>query len=50
MVWGILEQDFPLLGEPTLRELTLAAMRNWDRELAALYLRAGSEAEGAPRT
>ncbi len=49
MVWALLEQDHPFLAEPTLRELTLAAMRSWDRELAVLYLRAGSEAEGARR-
>jgi len=49
MVWAILEQDYPFLSEPTLRELTLAAMRNWDRELAVLYLRAGGEAQGARR-
>jgi hypothetical protein len=49
MVWAILEQDFPFLSEPTLRELTLVAMRNWDRELAVLYLRAGSEARSPGR-
>jgi hypothetical protein len=49
MVWALLEQDHPFLAEPTLRELTLAAMRTWDRELAALYLRAGSEGDAARR-
>ena len=43
MVWALLEQDYPFLSDPTIRELTLAAMRAWDRELATLYLRAGSE-------
>ena len=49
MVWVLLEQDHPLLGEATIRELTLAAMRSWDRELAALYLRAGDPPEAARR-
>ena len=47
MVWALLEQDHPFLTEPTLRELTLAAMRSWDRELAVIHLRAGSEGEAA---
>jgi hypothetical protein len=49
MVWGLLEQDHPFLSESTLRELTLAAMRSWDRELAVLYLRAGTEPDAARR-
>ena len=49
MVWALLEQDHPFFAEPTLRELTLAAMRSWDRELAVLYLRAGSEGDAANR-
>jgi hypothetical protein len=49
MVWALLEQDFPFLSEPSIRELTLAAMRSWDRELAALYLRAGSEVDSSAR-
>jgi hypothetical protein len=46
MVWALLEQDYPFLTDASIRELTLAAMRAWDRELAALYLRAGSDAAG----
>lgn len=42
MVWALLEQDYPFLSDATIRELTLSAMRAWDRELAALYLRASS--------
>ena len=49
MVWALLEQDHPFLAESSLRELTLSAMRSWDRELAALYLRAGSDGEAARR-
>jgi hypothetical protein len=49
MVWALLEQDHPFLSEPALRELTLAAMRSWDHDLAVLYLRASGEAEAAPR-
>jgi hypothetical protein len=47
MVWGLLEQDHPFFSEAALRELTLAAMRSWDRELATLYLRASGEADSA---
>ena len=43
MVWALLEQDYPFFSEATIRELTLSAMRAWDRELATLYLRAGGE-------
>jgi len=46
MVWAVLEQDYPFLSDASVRELTLAAMRAWDRELAALYLRA-SHQDGA---
>jgi hypothetical protein len=46
MVWALLEQDYPFLTDASIRELTLAAMRAWDRELAALYLRASSDAAG----
>lgn len=42
MVWALLEQDYPFLSDATIRELTLSAMRAWDRELAGLYLRASS--------
>jgi hypothetical protein len=49
MVWALLEQDYPFFQEATLRELTLAAMRSWDRELAALYLRANDEPRAATR-
>jgi len=41
MVWAILEQDHTHLSDQTVRELTLSAMRFWDRELAGRYLRAG---------
>jgi hypothetical protein len=43
MVWAVLEQDYPFLQDTTVRELTLAAMRAWDRELASLFLRAGGQ-------
>ncbi len=46
MVWAVLEQDYPFLSDASVRELTLAAMRAWDRELATLYLRA-SHQDGA---
>ena len=49
MVWAILEQDYSGLSQATARELTLSAMRYWDRELAGFYLRAGEEAEARPR-
>jgi len=49
MVWALLEQDHPFFREATLRELTLAAMRSWDRELATLYLRSGEERGAATR-
>jgi hypothetical protein len=47
MVWALLEQDYPFLSDASIRELTLAAMRAWDRELAALYLRVGSDGAAA---
>ena len=50
MVWALLEQDHSNLSEQTVRELTLSAMRYWDRELAALFLRAGGpRPEARPR-
>jgi hypothetical protein len=48
MVWAILEQDHSGLSEATVRELTLSAMRYWDRELADHFLRAGEAAETRP--
>jgi len=47
MVWALLEQDYPFLSDASVRELTLAAMRAWDRELATLYLRASHEGAAA---
>ena len=47
MVWALLEQDYPFLSNAAIRELTLSAMRAWDRELASLYLRAGGEEAAA---
>ena len=41
MVFAVLAQDYSNLSEQTVRELTLSAMRYWDRELAGRYLRAG---------
>jgi hypothetical protein len=49
MVWAVLEQDHANLCDQTVRELTLSAMRYWDRELAGLYLRAGSGDEPRAR-
>ena len=49
MVWAVLEQDHANLADQTVRELTLSAMRYWDRELAGLYLRAGEGDEARAR-
>jgi hypothetical protein len=49
MVWAALEQDHANLADQTVRELTLSAMRFWDRELAGRYLRAGEGDESHNR-